>query len=305
MNVDHYERMMRVSAKCLGLEIPVKKGQEAKGIAELFITGSDFWDTEFPKEKGFGETVRLDLSGADLRGCFFPFSGPCRGANFRDAILDRTKWLGTHVHGADFTRASLRECVTLGLCCEGAIFRGADLSGAQILRLIVGDDSPPADFSDANLSGAEIVIHGPTPLILKGTNLSGCRVSADVSGDASDKAWLKKGLEKFMASLSEKQRSQIVFEHPTKLGGESRCFIATAACGTDMHEHVVLLREFRETALRPTAIGRDCIAVYEFVSPPIAEVIARSFFLRRLVRSFVVRPAAFFARNWLDTVSEH
>jgi hypothetical protein len=83
----------------------------------------------------------------------------------------------------------------------------------------------------------------------------------------------------------------------------SMCFIATAACGTDRAHDVVRLREFREEVLRPTLAGRELIAVYETLSPPIARLIARSDFTRYLARQLIVRPARKLADAWLARIS--
>lgn len=89
-----------------------------------------------------------------------------------------------------------------------------------------------------------------------------------------------------------------VLEH-YKVGGElpfkesksSRCFVATAACGTPDHHYVEELRRFRDEVLLPTVAGRRLVAAYERTSPPVAEMIAKSPNARRATRMFVVRPA--------------
>jgi hypothetical protein len=87
-----------------------------------------------------------------------------------------------------------------------------------------------------------------------------------------------------------------ISDQPSALSGEVRavptagegsvglCFIATAAYGSAWHPHVASLRAFREHHLRPHAIGRAAIAVYETVSPPVARVIAPHASLRAMVR---------------------
>jgi subtilisin family serine protease len=67
-------------------------------------------------------------------------------------------------------------------------------------------------------------------------------------------------------------------------GSVGLCFIATAAYGSAWHPHVATLRAFRDHHLRPHAVGRRAIALYETVSPPIAELIAPHPALRAVVR---------------------
>jgi len=71
-----------------------------------------------------------------------------------------------------------------------------------------------------------------------------------------------------------------------------KCFIATAACGSDQKDEVVVLQEFRERYLKRCLLGRVAIGLYETLSPPVAAAIAQRPLLRWLVRTCVVQPAA-------------
>ncbi|MCE1246971.1 MAG: matrixin family metalloprotease [Firmicutes bacterium] len=63
-------------------------------------------------------------------------------------------------------------------------------------------------------------------------------------------------------------------------GGGGGCFIATAAYGSYMDEHVMHLRSFRDNVLLKTAPGRAFVDFYYRTSPPFAEVIAGNETLR-------------------------
>jgi lysophospholipase L1-like esterase len=67
-------------------------------------------------------------------------------------------------------------------------------------------------------------------------------------------------------------------------GGGGGCFIATAAYGSMEEPHVRMLREFRDRFLMTSVTGRALVDGYYRVSPPIAQVISGSTFLRSLVR---------------------
>lgn len=79
-------------------------------------------------------------------------------------------------------------------------------------------------------------------------------------------------------------------------GGGGGCFIATAAYGSALDPHVSTLREFREEFLRPFALGRAVISLYEVASPPIAAWISRHESARtatRIALTPIVYAAAF------------
>jgi len=68
------------------------------------------------------------------------------------------------------------------------------------------------------------------------------------------------------------------------------CFIATAAYGTPTAEQIDVLREFRDVVLLESAAGSQFVALYYWLSPPIADFIARSDLSRTLVRELLVDP---------------
>ncbi len=66
-------------------------------------------------------------------------------------------------------------------------------------------------------------------------------------------------------------------------GGGGSCFIATAAYGSPLDSRVILLRAFRDEYLVSNRVGRSLIRWYSSVSPPAAEKVRESPFLRGLV----------------------
>lgn len=67
-------------------------------------------------------------------------------------------------------------------------------------------------------------------------------------------------------------------------GGGGGCFIATAAHGSYMEPHVVILRDFRNRFLLTNTVGRAFIDLYYTYSPPVADFIARHETLQSAVR---------------------
>jgi hypothetical protein len=242
--------------------------------------------------------MKLDLSGSNLSDNIFACERyvdishmPLVGANFRNAKLDNTEWLCSHLDDADFTGASLRNSFMLQMVCKKTSFRQADLTGATLALLksnqhgmTLHKKEYAPDFSGANLSGAKIILDSPLEPILKGANLSGCRLTYARHTKFSDKE-----IDDILSTLSEEQREKLVVERP-----ESKlCFIATAACGTYESAEVLCLQAFRDTILRQRRAGRMLITMYESVSPPLASFIAQSAFIKNLVRKLIVHPSAY------------
>jgi hypothetical protein len=85
-------------------------------------------------------------------------------------------------------------------------------------------------------------------------------------------------------------------------GSVGLCFIATAAYGSAWHPHVASLRAFRDQRLRPHALGRAAITLYETISPPIAGFIAPRPALRAVTRA-VLAPVVFAVEQPRATVA--
>ncbi len=65
------------------------------------------------------------------------------------------------------------------------------------------------------------------------------------------------------------------------------CFIATAAYGSPQAAQLDVLRGFRDEHLLKSHFGRGFVNFYYKTSPPIARVIAKSRFLRFIVRKLL------------------
>jgi hypothetical protein len=68
------------------------------------------------------------------------------------------------------------------------------------------------------------------------------------------------------------------------VGGGGGCFIATAAYGSSLDNHVDTLRSFRDQYLETNPIGSAFVSLYYKVSPPMAEFINEHPALKPIVR---------------------
>jgi hypothetical protein len=64
----------------------------------------------------------------------------------------------------------------------------------------------------------------------------------------------------------------------------SKCFIATAAYGTPLHEDIDVLRDFRDEYLMTNPLGKEFVKMYYATSPPIAEALRENEGLRTVTR---------------------
>ena len=89
-------------------------------------------------------------------------------------------------------------------------------------------------------------------------------------------------------------------------GGDGGCFIATAAFGSPLENHVQALRDFRDRHLLTGSIGKAFASLYYMLSPPIADFIAKNRVLRAATRVglYPVAGLRYIAIHLGDTGSE-
>jgi hypothetical protein len=74
------------------------------------------------------------------------------------------------------------------------------------------------------------------------------------------------------------------------------CFVATACYGDYESAEVKVFREFRDSVLMRSHLGRLFVSIYYTVSPPFAKLISRSEYSKKIIRDFILAPILYIIR---------
>lgn len=83
-------------------------------------------------------------------------------------------------------------------------------------------------------------------------------------------------------------------ESSTKGGG---CFIATAVYGSPYASEVIILKEFRDNWLLNYGLGKVFVSFYYWISPPIANHIAKRNYLKSFTKTTLIIPVIKIAKH--------
>jgi hypothetical protein len=92
----------------------------------------------------------------------------------------------------------------------------------------------------------------------------------------------------------------VIYGNEISFSTDDACFLATAAYGSLLDAHVVVLREFRDRILMSTRGGRLLVGIYYDVSPQLADLVRENQLLRAAVR-FALLPFVMLAYFVLKT----
>lgn len=87
--------------------------------------------------------------------------------------------------------------------------------------------------------------------------------------------------------LIQKMREMLVLAQKIE-ENPAKCFIATACYGSPYAQEVMLLRQFRDDVLLKSILGRVFLQTYYLLSPPIAKIIVKKMFLKKIVRKILI-----------------
>lgn len=92
------------------------------------------------------------------------------------------------------------------------------------------------------------------------------------------------GIHYYVRAYAILSTGEILYGNEYTFATDDACFIATAAYGSPLEEHVTLLRQFRDSYLLTNNIGQRFVALYYHFSPSIADTIRDNAILQTVVR---------------------
>jgi hypothetical protein len=92
----------------------------------------------------------------------------------------------------------------------------------------------------------------------------------------------------------------VIYGNEISFNTDDACFIATAAYGSLLDAHVVVLREFRDRILMDNRVGRLLVGIYYDVSPQLSDFVRENELLQAAVR-FALSPFVLLAYFILKT----
>ena len=98
-------------------------------------------------------------------------------------------------------------------------------------------------------------------------------------------------LEENLAQWREIREGKIrVEEQEEGQEEDNQCFVVTAVYGTPLACEVDTMRLFRDDFLLSFNLGRLLVKAYYKIGPPLARYISGRFYLRRVLRTFILGP---------------
>lgn len=100
----------------------------------------------------------------------------------------------------------------------------------------------------------------------------------------------------FYRAYAQTSDGSVYYGNQLSFSTADNCFVATASFGSLLHPSVKVLRDFRDAFLLRNTVGQRLVALYYTLSPPLADGIAQSEFLRFAVRMLLLPVVGF---SWL------
>ncbi len=202
-----------------------------------------------------------------------------------------------------FTRP-ITEVTRVGFMSGGTINQTMSTASEITLRGVVygtkqfpeyesGDDVTTTDSTDDSTSDSTETSDGVFPADRDSNYIVQLGHTEDGSGIGSyesDVEDITPGTRYYLRAYAVLADDTIIYGNQVVVKTEDACFIATAAYGSILDKHVVILREFRDTFLAKNSLGQLVIGTYYKYSPWLASIIEQHEMLAAVVR-FALVPA--------------
>ncbi len=240
----------------------------------------------------------VEFRGADFSRLLFI---KMRFANHKliDCNFSGSRWFFSRIRNCDCTGSNFSGITVIPDLFENTDCTNCDFTNAHFnfFDFWERNNFANANFTNAELNTFQSSFKGktvPSQPEYKNAIMNGCKLTIEKSElpeHNTTRQELKSLLDK-MFSPDQLAVMHIDYAGRAAQGGKkSGCFIATAACGLDSEE-VMILRYFRDTVLLSSAVGHLFVKAYYWISPPIASLIENSPKAKSVIRNLLVVPVA-------------
>lgn len=243
-------------------------------------------------------TKPVAIRNANFSGMLFN-RAMFKNHDFIECDFSNSLWVFSFIEGSNFTGSNFFGMRTVLFPFKNTNCSYCNFSNANIYFF---DPLSRNNFENANFTNAEISSSHSFFRDEKLTSrarfynakMNGCKLIIRREPQPQHNR-TKKELKSLLTEIfSKDQLSAMYIDYMAKSSREvkpSRCLIATATCGSNSDE-VIILRHFRDTVLLTNFLGRLFIRTYNRTSPLMVLMIKSSPKVQYIVRNLIVRPIA-------------
>ena len=232
----------------------------------------------------------VELRHANLSGLLFKHA-EFDNINFIDCDFSGSHWIISSITNGDCTGSNFSDIKTVPWLFFNTNCTNCDFTNAETewFNLIGQNNFEGANFTNAKLNTSHSFFKDtkpPSRAMFKNAVMNGCTLTIK-----REENWEHNTTKKEIKSLldnifSPEQLAVMHIDYDI-----SGCFIATATCGLDSEE-VIILRHFRDAILVNSVLGRLFVKIYYRISPSIASFIEGSPKACNVIRNVIVHPIA-------------
>jgi len=260
------------------------------------------------QEFSSGSSVTLSLSTDEKATCKYNKSTDTTYSSMTNSFSGGD----TTSHSADLGSSLSADSYTYYARCVDAA--GNENSTGTAITFTVSASSDSTDSSAASTSFFDRTLQEVGDILVSPAFAAGSDTtndSADATSDSnttSEKDFVEQGYTEegsgsgaFSARLENLKPGTFFYARAYAVAGgivyygnqvgfrtADSCFVATAAFGSIFHPYVCILREFRDSCLLDSHLGRSLVSCYYRYAPPVADLIASDSRLRFVSRLFLL-----------------